>query len=102
MPYETTLRIAANHPALSGHFPGQPIVPGVVLLDLVIEHAERWLGRTLMATALPQAKFTTPLLPEQEARLRLTLREDELRFAITRADAPIAQGAFRLAPEHTA
>jgi 3-hydroxyacyl-[acyl-carrier-protein] dehydratase len=27
------LRIASDHPALAGHFPGQPIVPGALLLD---------------------------------------------------------------------
>ena len=27
------LRIAPDHPALAGHFPGDPIVPGAVLLD---------------------------------------------------------------------
>ena len=30
---ETTLCIAPDHPAFAGHFPGAPIVPGVVLLD---------------------------------------------------------------------
>ena len=45
--YESVLRIAASHPALPGHFPGQPIAPGVLLLDLVLEHAERWRGAPL-------------------------------------------------------
>lgn len=30
------LRIAADHPALAGHFPGRPIVPGVLVLDEVL------------------------------------------------------------------
>jgi 3-hydroxymyristoyl/3-hydroxydecanoyl-(acyl carrier protein) dehydratase len=29
----TWLRIAPDHPALAGHFPGDPIVPGALLLD---------------------------------------------------------------------
>ncbi|MGH8178753.1 MAG: hydroxymyristoyl-ACP dehydratase [Steroidobacter sp.] len=102
MDYEITLRIAANHPSLAGHFPGQPIVPGVLLLDLVIEHAGQWLGRTLVVSALPQAKFTSPLLPEQDAQLRLSVRDHELRFAISRDGAAIAQGMFRLAAGHAA
>ena len=27
------LRVASDHPALAGHFPGHPIVPGALLLD---------------------------------------------------------------------
>lgn len=30
------LRIAPDHPALAGHFPGDPIVPGALLLDEVL------------------------------------------------------------------
>jgi 3-hydroxymyristoyl/3-hydroxydecanoyl-(acyl carrier protein) dehydratase len=35
------LKIAPDHPALAGHFPGFPIVPGVVLLDEILYAIER-------------------------------------------------------------
>jgi 3-hydroxymyristoyl/3-hydroxydecanoyl-(acyl carrier protein) dehydratase len=35
------LHIASDHPALTGHFPGFPIVPGVVLLDEILYAIER-------------------------------------------------------------
>ena len=62
--------IPADHPSLPGHFPGRPIVPGVVLLDCVIASAERWLQRPLSLRALPQAKFVAPLLPANGPVLR--------------------------------
>lgn len=95
--HEAAVCIPSGHPALAGHFPGRPIVPAVVLLECVLREAERWLGRTLAAQALPQAKFTAPLLPEQSAQLRLTLLGAELRFSVIRDGASIAQGTFRIA-----
>lgn len=94
--HATVLRIAANHPSLPGHFPGQPIVPGVVLLDCVLQEAERWLQRPLRVLALANAKFTGPLLPDESAELQLKLDAQELRFSVNRDGAAIAQGLFRI------
>ena len=83
--HRATVRIAASHPALPGHFPGRPIVPAVVLLAVCAGRsgalARRW---PVGDRKLSQAKFTAPLLPEQTAQLQLTLRASELRFSLTR------------------
>jgi 3-hydroxyacyl-[acyl-carrier-protein] dehydratase len=90
------LRIDANHPALPGHFPGHPLVPGVLLLDRTIVAAEEWLARPLRMSHLQHAKFVRPLLPEQDAQISLTLVGNELRFEISKDEERIAQGAFKL------
>lgn len=100
--YTTSIRIAANHPALPGHFPGRPLVPGVVLLDRVLLEAERWLQRSVHTSSLPNAKFTAPLLPEQDAELQMKLAGDELRFSLSRNGASIAQGLFRILGDQAA
>ena len=69
--HRATVRVPATHPALAGHFPGRPIVPGVVLLQCVLDEAERWVGKALSVRTLPQAKFSAPLLPEQDADVEL-------------------------------
>lgn len=90
------LRIRADHPALAGHFPGRPIVPGVVLLDHVIAGAERWLARPLRVQSLQHTKFIQPLAPEQSASVSLTMIGDELKFEIALDQARVAQGVFKL------
>jgi 3-hydroxyacyl-[acyl-carrier-protein] dehydratase len=97
--HETTLHVAASHPSLEGHFPGRPIVPGVVLLDCVLAEVQRWQRRSLRVIGLPQVKFIAPLLPEERAQLQLRLDEQELRFTVLRGTDLIAQGLFQLAPE---
>ena len=56
-------RITAKHPSLPGHFPGQPIVPGVVILDEVAAALAQW--RPGRINHIHLAKFLSPLKPEQ-------------------------------------
>ena len=88
-----TLRVPAKHPALAGHFPGNPIVPGVVILDAVISAAEAWLGGGFHVHGLSHAKFLAPLKPDEAARIELSLRGPLLEFAVYRGEATIAKGA---------
>ena len=96
MRHAATFRVPSDHPSLPGHFPGQPVVPGVVLLEEVLKATEAWLAKPVSVEALPQAKFLAPLLPDEPARIDLELEGCELRFRIERAAEPIARGAFVL------
>lgn len=69
-----TLRIAPDHPALAGHFPGNPIVPGVVLLDLAIRALARQGGLDEAGIRLGSAKFLAPVrLPAGSGDAELVL-----------------------------
>jgi len=63
------LVIPADHPALPGHFPGDPLVPGVLLLGHVAAALERERG-PLRVTAIRQAKFLAPLRPREPCAIR--------------------------------
>lgn len=79
--------VPADHPCLPGHFPGRPVVPGVVLLDRVM--AAAGLGG---AARLPSAKFLRPVLPGEEVVVELrALEGGRLAFAARVGD----QLAFR-------
>ena len=64
MVHERVLSISHDHPSLAGHFPGYPVVPGVVLLNEVLETLRRGSVASLMVTGLPMVKFSSPLRPE--------------------------------------
>ena len=94
--HSATLRVPAQHPSLAGHFPGNPIVPGVVLVDGVIAAAEAWLGANFHVAGLSHAKFLAPLKPDQAARIDLVLRGPLLDFSIHRHETAIAKGALNI------
>lgn len=79
------------HPALPGHFPGNPIVPGVVLLEHVVEAIEAAHG-PLQSLRLPQVKFLQPLLPGEAARVELDGAAPRWRFRVLRGGAVLASG----------
>ncbi len=95
MNFASGLSIPASHAALPGHFPGRPVVPGVLLLDRVAAAFERWRGARI--AGLPQVKFLRPLLPDQEAELLLEDDGKSIRFRIVHAQATIASGSVELA-----
>ena len=95
-------RVSADHPSLPGHFPGQPIVPGVVLLNLVLDairqaHSERVVLRSIIST-----KFIQAVGPATQVDMHIKLTPDEqpgrlkARFTATHADAPVLEGSFLL------
>ena len=93
------LRVDPDHPALPGHFPGRPVVPGVVLLEAVLEATAELIGHEPVVAQLAQAKFLAPLLPGQDANIELAWLGDALDFRVLRAGAPLAQGRFVLRGE---
>ena len=83
-----------DHPSLPGHFPGRPVVPGVVVLEHVVDAIEATHG-PLPALRLPQVKFVQPLLPGETAEVVLEAVEGDAprwRFRVLREGATIASG----------
>ncbi|MGO1541891.1 MAG: hypothetical protein ACTHZI_05380 [Luteimonas sp.] len=81
-----------DHPCLPGHFPGRPLVPGVVVLERVMAAIEAGHG-PLGPLRLPQVKFLRPLLPGQAAQVDLEQGgEGRWRFRVSHAGAPVASG----------
>ena len=91
--------IPSNHAALPGHFPGNPVVPGVVVLEHVIRVLEASGFPLPQLRKLKQVKFIEPLLPDQEATVTAEVGDAALSFSVTRGGRTIAKGAFEVGNE---
>ena len=57
------LVIASDHPAYKGHFPGHPLLPGVVLLAEALAAIEGSMPRPAKGWTVESAKFLIPVEP---------------------------------------
>jgi 3-hydroxyacyl-[acyl-carrier-protein] dehydratase len=62
-----TRRFASDEPFFRGHFPGRPLVPGVILTEAAAQTAGIAAGepgKRYYLSAIRQMKFIRPVLPE--------------------------------------
>ena len=95
--HSVVLRVAPAHPTCAGHFPGQPLLPGVVLLSEVLEAVLAEPALAALVGPAPRfgaAKFLAPVRPGAELRLQLTAGERGLRFEVWGDERLVASGHF--------
>jgi 3-hydroxymyristoyl/3-hydroxydecanoyl-(acyl carrier protein) dehydratase len=94
MSFEVQRAISARHPSLPGHFPGNPIVPGVVILDEVVTALGQWRDGYRL-TRISAVKFLAPLKPEQPFTIVLSALdpcEGRFDFFCRTGDRIVVQG----------
>jgi 3-hydroxyacyl-[acyl-carrier-protein] dehydratase len=91
---QKAFEVAADHPIFAGHFPGRPIVPGVMLLEWVLTEAASSLRRSPAAVRVREAKFFTPLEPGQRAQMKFEVSGARCSFDIHRGATSIARGVL--------
>jgi len=92
---EFTWVVPVDHPAFAGHFPGQPIVPGVVLLDRAILFGEMLLGKKVASWQVGNAKFLSPVLPGEVLTYVLqTKASGSVTFVARAAGRDVASGSL--------
>ncbi len=106
----TTFRVPVNHPAFDGHFPGSPILPGVVLLDAVLRAAAAQSTRAVQDDSSTQpgtgtdaqgwriaaAKFLSPVAPGETLTLELQPQPNRsIRFSVHSSTRAVASGVLQ-------
>ncbi|MFT3793707.1 3-hydroxyacyl-ACP dehydratase [Flavobacterium sp.] len=75
--HEAVLLINEKHEVFKGHFPGNPIMPGVCMMQIIKELTEKITQKTLMMQSLSNVKFMALINPEATPELRLELDINE-------------------------
>lgn len=92
---EFTWVVPTDHPAFAGHFPGRPIVPGVVLVDHAILFAEKLLERPAGQWQIGNAKFFSPVAPGEVLTFALEIKASgAIAFRVRADQRDIASGSL--------
>lgn len=87
--------VPLDHPAFAGHFPGMPILPGVVLLDVVLHSIAAATGCPLHGCEIRSVKFSNPAYPGDELQIEHGIQPGGvIRFDITAGLRKIASGSI--------
>ena len=101
MGLERIVIVGAEHPSLTGHFPGHPVVPGVVMLGEIMNIIREMANENLEFVGVPSVKFMSPLKPEESLRITLKHQGDgAMEFTCATASRSIASGClqYRIVP----
>jgi UDP-3-O-[3-hydroxymyristoyl] glucosamine N-acyltransferase len=71
--------VTINEPFFAGHFPGKPVMPGVLLIEamaqagalMLLQQVEERGGKLLFLTGISDAKFRRPVVPGDQVRFEI-------------------------------
>ena len=85
--YFATIILNEKHKVFKGHFPGNPVTPGVCMMQIIKELTQEVTGFSLQLKSSNNVKFMALINPEETPELKLELEivpnEDEVKVKNT-------------------
>lgn len=83
---DSNIKLNINHPIYAGHFPSQPVVPGVCMMQILAELTSEALGKEVLIKTANQVKFLIPVIPNKNPELSINIKyaeQDGGQFKVT-------------------
>ena len=71
--FNIEIKVNSAHPVFKGHFPGNPVMPGVCMLQIIKEITEEIVDSKLFMHKCANVKFLAMINPEINAVLQLQM-----------------------------
>lgn len=86
--HNVVVTLAKEHHIYEGHFPAQPVVPGVCTLTIIRECLGEILSRQVSFASIKDCKYVSALIPEEGLRIAIsiTLSDTKLKATVERCD----------------
>ena len=75
--YEVIAELSETHPIYAGHFPSQPVVPGMCTLTSIRDCLHKILNRDIIFNQIKECKFVSALIPRKGLSISLKINVDE-------------------------
>ena len=72
-----SIELNKDHSIFEGHFPGNPVTPGVAQMEIIKELVQISEGKELTLKSMPNCKFLAILNPEKNAKVNVRLKFSE-------------------------
>ena len=72
-----TIQLNKDHDIFKGHFPGNPVMPGVCMIQIIKELTEKATAKKLFLSVSSNIKFMALINPEVNAILKLSISVSE-------------------------
>ncbi len=94
---QTGVDFYLNHPSIEGHFPNNPIIPGVVILNSIIKAMENEFSIKQHQYNILNCKFVSPVVPPANMQIKFKRRqENRIDFTASIDELTVSLGAITI------